>query len=340
VCCGKTLCAPCAHDLNCAQALRIVQEATRLGVPLDSEERVLEFGLERQKCPLCQASTVDANQARSLQQHADLGKPWALGMLGMQHRDGTGGAKKDPKAAYGYFRRAAEKGSATAQDNLGDCYQHGWGTAVDMDEAAKCYERAASAGFALSQYKLGLILTGASGPSSVPADPDRAFALLSAAANQGYGPAQLAVGRAYEEGLGVPRSLEQSAFWTRKAAMQDDTEAQRNLAGRYLQIAGASHGGSANAVVPLALFWARKAAAAGDPLATESVRRMEASLGNKCARCGASAPTLSAPLLRCSRCKEARYCSVAHQKEHWTAHKRWCNEVKAAEEEYEQARKK
>jgi MYND finger len=36
----------------------------------------------------------------------------------------------------------------------------------------------------------------------------------------------------------------------------------------------------------------------------------------------------------------ARYCSVEHQKEHWKVHKRWCEEVKAAEEEYKQAREK
>ena len=217
---------------------------------------------------------------------------------------------------------------------------------MDMDEAAKWHERAASAGYALSQYKLGNIVNGMSGPISAPADHDRAFALLSAAAEQGYGPAQACVAYAYDRGLGVPPSLERSVFWTRKAAMQDICDAKGNLAARYLQLAASqSSDGRAEVAAPIALYWSRKGAAEEaadsgeeDFHATRLFRHLDSEATNKCACCCVSKYALPRPLLRCSRCKEARYCSVAHQKKHWKAHKRWCEQVKDDEEEYEQAR--
>jgi TPR repeat protein len=176
--------------------------------------------------------------------------------------------------------------------------------------------------------------------------PARSLSGLRAAAEQGFGPAQACVAYAYDRGHGVPPNLERSVFWTRRAAMQDIFDAKGNLAARYLQLAAAeATDGRAEAAAmtaaPIALFWSRRGAVEEDAgeedsdcHATRLYRPLQSEATSKCACCGVSKSVLPRPLLRCSRCKEARYCSVAHQKMHWKLHKRWCEKVKAADEEY------
>jgi MYND finger len=67
------------------------------------------------------------------------------------------------------------------------------------------------------------------------------------------------------------------------------------------------------------------------------IRAMERLTVSICWYCAAPGSTLPSRLLRCSRCKEGLYCSVEHQKKHWKLHQ--CEEVKVANEEYEQAQK-
>jgi MYND finger/Sel1 repeat len=231
-------------------------------------------------------------------------------------------------------------GCTLGQRFLGECYLFGLGTAIDVDEAVVWFERAAAAGFAVAQYLLGKILSGLTSSSSVPIDHERAFELYAAAAGQGYGPAQSELAVAYDLGLGVAPSLKLSIFWDRKAAMQGVASAQSSLAGSYLRLRITKYGVTGTRVaIPIALFWARKAAAAGDPVAIPVLRYLEHLTANRCSFCSASGSTLSCRMLRCSRCKEGLYCSVEHQKKHWKVHKRFCEEVKAASEEYEQAQK-
>jgi MYND finger len=119
--------------------------------------------------------------------------------------------------------------------------------------------------------------------------------------------------------------------------MQGVVEAQSNLAGTYLRL-GLTNGG-VPVTAPVGLFRARKAAAAGDPFGALILRQMGLLTANRCWCCSAPGSALPSRVLRCSRCKEGLYCTVEHQKQHWKLHKRWCDEAKAASEEYEQAQK-
>jgi TPR repeat protein len=253
-------------------------------------------------------------------------------VLGFFYKDGEG-TDQNEAFAFACFQKAAEMGYTLGQHQLGECYILGIGTAIDVDQAAVWFERAAAAGFEEAQYLLGNILGGHLGPSSVPIDHKRAFELNREAAERGYGPAQADLATAYESGLGVPPSLEQSILWERRAAMQGVVAAQRNLVGSYWRLGDDDDGVPATA--PIVMFWGRKAAAAGDPV----LLAMELMLTNRCWYCKVHGSTLSSRMLRCSRCKESLYCSVEHQKVHWKVHKRWCDEVKAASEEYEQTPK-
>jgi hypothetical protein len=47
-------------------------------------------------------------------------------------------------------------------------------------------------------------------------------------------------------------------------------------------------------------------------------------------KCGVTGCTEMANLKTCSRCKNQWYCSVAHQKDHWTEHKKVCKKLEAS----------
>jgi hypothetical protein len=74
--------------------------------------------------------------------------------LGCSYFNGDGVAN-DKVEAVKWWRKAAEHGYASAQNNLGICYRDGAGVAKDEVEAVAWYRKAAEQGDALAQYNLG-----------------------------------------------------------------------------------------------------------------------------------------------------------------------------------------
>ena len=72
------------------------------------------------------------------------------------YRLGQGVPQNDNKAAH-WYREAAAKGDASAEENLGDLYNIGRGVPRDYDKAAHWYRRAAAQGDAGAEYNLGLL---------------------------------------------------------------------------------------------------------------------------------------------------------------------------------------
>ena len=106
------------------------------------------------------------------------------GFATVQHLMGVAHAEcgNDVKAAE-WFRRAAEQGHASAQNNLGSMYEKGRGGLPRSDEiAAKWYRMAASQGLAEAQSNLGAMYAWGAG---VKKDNTEAYAWLSIAAAQG-----------------------------------------------------------------------------------------------------------------------------------------------------------
>jgi uncharacterized protein len=161
------------------------------------------------------------------------------------------------------FRQAAEMEYTIGQHYLGECNLLGLGTETDVDEAAAWFERVAATGIAMSQRYLGIISSGKKGPSSIPVDHKRAFELF---ADAGYGLAQADLASVYDSCLGVAPLLELSIFWDSKAAMQGVVSARRDLAASYYR--RGLDDKFVPATAPIALFWARKAAAGDDPHVT------------------------------------------------------------------------
>jgi len=73
----------------------------------------------------------------------------ASGGLGVKNADATRRAEAHTAAVAGYFAQAAAEGYAAAQYELALCYRHGnikGGGGVDLEKAARLFERAAASG--------------------------------------------------------------------------------------------------------------------------------------------------------------------------------------------------
>ena len=68
--------------------------------------------------------------------------------------DEAHGVEQSDDEAVKWFRKAAEQGEATAQKNLGYCYKLGHGVEKSYDEAVKWYRKAAEQGNADAQHNL------------------------------------------------------------------------------------------------------------------------------------------------------------------------------------------
>ena len=97
--------------------------------------------------------------------------------------------------------RAAGRGNAAAQFNLGQMYRAGQGAPQDYAQAVKWYREAAEQGHADAQKNLGVMYDNGEG---VPVDDAEAVRWYREAAEQGHAGAQNNLGGMYDNGEGVP----------------------------------------------------------------------------------------------------------------------------------------
>jgi TPR repeat protein len=98
------------------------------------------------------------------------------------------------------------------------------------EEAALWYRKAAERGLASAQLRLGWSYECGCG---VPQDDNQAALWYREGADQGDANLQLALALMYLEGKGVPHDAERAIFWLRKSAYQGDVGAQSKLASIY-----------------------------------------------------------------------------------------------------------
>ena len=140
--------------------------------------------------------------------------------------------KVDDVKTLAAFRKAAKKGDAGAQFNLGLAYEHGWGLKADLKEAAQWYARASQQGHAGAQLNLGLMFYQGRG---VDKDMKLGVAHFEKAAAHGNAMAQFNLGNVYLNGEGVTRSESIALAWFRKSADQGYMVAQFMLGRLYMQ---------------------------------------------------------------------------------------------------------
>lgn len=124
---------------------------------------------------------------------------------------GLAGIMKDQNQAFAYYKKSAEAGYARSMNNLGICYQYGYGCTKDVKEAFKWYEKAVNLGNTTAMYNLAVYYTAfspdsyATNPNNVltggpicKVDLNKAYQLYKAAADKGNKLAMYMLGMYYE----------------------------------------------------------------------------------------------------------------------------------------------
>ncbi|MBE6188683.1 MAG: PEGA domain-containing protein [Rikenellaceae bacterium] len=173
--------------------------------------------------------------------------------------------KKDYNSAVQYYHKAAQAGKAFSQMRIGFCYDKGFGVTQDYYEAAKWYRKAAEQGDSQAQHNLGYCYRNGYG---VTQDYYEAVKWYRKAAEQGNASAQCSLGVRYENGEGVTQDYTAAVKWYRKAAEQGDAYAQYNLGECY------EYGRGVTKSITEAVKWYRKAAEQGIEIAKTSLRRL------------------------------------------------------------------
>ncbi|MGO9144786.1 MAG: tetratricopeptide repeat protein [Desulfomonilia bacterium] len=128
----------------------------------------------------------------------------------------------DYKAALNELIPLAEKGDASARDNLGLMYAQGQGVPQDYAEAVRWFRKAAYQGYANAQNDLGTMYLNGQG---ITQDYDEAVKWYRKAADQGEVNAQYNLGILYFNGQGVPQDYVQAHMWYDLATAQGNKDA-------------------------------------------------------------------------------------------------------------------
>jgi len=159
------------------------------------------------------------------------GNAAAQNYLGFMHEKGQGGLSPDDEKAVKWYKKAAKKGNSYAQNNLGRMYQEGQGGLPQDDvKAVEWYQKAAEQEHVWAQNNLGFMYEEGRG---VPQDDKKAVEWYQKAAGQEHAMAQNNLGLMYEEGRGVPQDDKKAVEWYQKAAEQENDYAQNNLGFMY-----------------------------------------------------------------------------------------------------------
>jgi len=202
---------------------------------------------------------------RHIQRAADAGSSEGLHRLALIYARGEAGVARNDSRAVELFQRAAEKGHARAQLNLGTLYFRGQGVQRDLIQARAWLEKAAAGGDPYALYALGRAMSESEGAAT--ADPTRAADLFRRAADKGHPLAALRYGMALDEGSGVKKDPAAAQRWLMQAQQNGVPEAALAL-GDMMVRSPTSRDKAANAqILKAAISWYELAANAGVPSA-------------------------------------------------------------------------
>lgn len=141
---------------------------------------------------------------------AELGSARAQDTLGMMYGNGQG-VTLDFVQAVQWFRKAAEQGDSNAQCHLGISYEKGFGVTQDYSQAVDWYMKAAEQGAQYGQYRIGKMYAKGIG---VNQDYSKAADWYTKSAKQGSYWAQDELSMMYSKGLGVTQDNKQAYVWS------------------------------------------------------------------------------------------------------------------------------
>ncbi len=196
------------------------------------------------------AILVDSDEKPVPDDEESIVDPLIQTRLGNRYKTGTGADRDYTKAVY-WYRKAAEQGFASAQNNLAVMYEQGLGLPKDESEAAKWFRRAAEQHDAKAQHSLGIMYRDGRG---IPRDTAEAFKWIGYAAEQGHRGAFRDMGDLYWRGSGVSRNDVLACMWWKLGALHGDKESSRLLG----MASSKMESGSLAEAEKLAREWMRK----------------------------------------------------------------------------------
>jgi uncharacterized protein len=150
------------------------------------------------------------------------------------------GVEQDYVIAMSWYRKAADEGSAYAQNILGDMYREGTGVPQDYQTAVSWYRKAADGGDDRAQRLLGIMYEEGKGVSQ---DPVIALQWFNLAAGRGS-EFEAAIRDSFAQKMTpaqIAEALTLAMNWYRRAADQGNSDAQFNLALLYDKGQGVPH---------------------------------------------------------------------------------------------------
>jgi TPR repeat protein len=124
--------------------------------------------------------------------------------------------------AMKWYKRAAERGDAKGQTNLGTMYIEGKGIKKDYREGIKWLQIAAKQREPMSLYNLGVL-------NDLNKEYSEAIKWYKQAAEQGQSFGQNNLGVIHEEGKGTPKDINEAVRLYRLSAKQGNQDAKNNL---------------------------------------------------------------------------------------------------------------
>lgn len=168
--------------------------------------------------PLSSATAVDGTRQTYgeamdwYRAQAEAGDPKAQFYYGLALERGAQGSQReaDKARAVELYKKAAEGGYALAQYRLGVLYQIGEGVDKDLRLARKWFAAASEAGLREAEFNYAIMLETGTGGSRDPAEAARLYEI---SAGKGVRQAFLPLGMLYARGEGVERDLVESYKW-------------------------------------------------------------------------------------------------------------------------------
>ena len=169
------------------------------------------------------ADATEKAIAGDAQAQADL----ASGLMKLSGSLIQAGEDKDFEESVMWAEKAVAQGCPDGYWILALAYHHGRGVAQDIDKAIEIYQKGADAGNAPCQYNLGCqYMSG----ENIEKDRHKGFALIKAAAEQGYGLAMKDLGECYQFAIGTPGNMKRAYEWYEKALeVIDDKELEQKV---------------------------------------------------------------------------------------------------------------
>ena len=131
------------------------------------------------------------------------------------------------RLAYDFFKQSADVGVARALNNLGICYEYGYGVEKNIEMAMKCYIESAEKGYSHGMVNIGkAYLKNGTNSKSTDNISKGIYWLRSAIMKSpNLTEANFYLGIAYESGLGVDKDLGTAFCYYKKAAKQKHPKA-------------------------------------------------------------------------------------------------------------------